>query len=310
MAAVIAFQVALNAVLAPLLALIAEESSAARKGLIGGLFAAGPPLAAALCPLLVAFTPASTGIRLALVGAAATACIVPLLARGPAALDPAAPDPAAPDPAAAAAPLSSPAVSASNRRNLALAWVARLLAQTAGNVLFAYLLYFMEGFATAGDRGAVTARVSALILLGSLLPLPVAVVLGRWADGRGRHRAVLAGAAVAAAAGLVVMAAARGWPAAALGFCLFSIGWGSFMPLQVGFVMQLLPDPRRRGRDLGIMNLANVLPVLVGQALAWLLAVPGDVSALLAMLAALTLAGGLVMLKVAEPPASASPGSR
>lgn len=77
--AVVAFQAALNAVLAPLMALIAEEGAAAHKGLIGGLFAAGPHAASLLCPLLLRFAPASPGVQLALVGAAVTACLVPLL---------------------------------------------------------------------------------------------------------------------------------------------------------------------------------------------------------------------------------------
>lgn len=175
-------------------------------------------------------------------------------------------------------------------------------------MLFVYLLYVMEGFAASGQRGDVAARVSNLILLASMAPLPVAVLLGRWADRRGRHRIVLAVTAIAAAAGLVAMALARDWTAAASAFCMFSIGWGSFMPLQVGFVMQMLVDPRHRGRDLGIMNLANVLPVLIGQALALLLARPGDVGALLATLAALTLAGGLAMLGVAAKPAGRAVG--
>ena len=291
--AVVAFQAALNAVLAPLMALIAEEGTAAHKGLVGGLFAAGPPAASLLCPLLVRFVPASLGVQLALVGAAVMACLVPLLV-GRWNSDDTLP--------ALSAPRTRP------RRDFALAWVARLLVQIAGNVMFVYLLYFMEGFAAGGQRGEVAAQVSNLILLASVAPLPVAVLLGRWADRHGRRRIVLAVTAIAAAVGLVVMALTRDWTAAAIAFCAFSIGWGSFMPLQVGFVMQMLPDPRHRGRDLGIMNLANVLPVLIGQVLALLLARPGDIAALLAMLAALTLEGGLVMLGVAGEPAGRATG--
>ena len=64
------------------------------------------------------------------------------------------------------------------------------------------------------------------------------------------------------------------------------------------FAMQLLPTPAHRGRDLGLLNLTNTLPALLGPLLAWMLATPRDFSAVLLVLAALTLAGGLAMLGV------------
>ena len=40
--------------------------------------------------------------------------------------------------------------------------------------------------------------------------------------------------------------------------------------------MQLLPNPHHRGRDLGLLNLANTLPSLLGPPLAWVFATPHD----------------------------------
>ncbi|HCJ82401.1 MAG TPA: MFS transporter, partial [Erythrobacter sp.] len=53
-AAVALAQAAINAVLAPLFAIIAEEVPAARKGLAGGLLALGNPVAAGFSVLLLA----------------------------------------------------------------------------------------------------------------------------------------------------------------------------------------------------------------------------------------------------------------
>ena len=94
------------------------------------------------------------------------------------------------------------------------------------------------------------------------------------------------------------MACAHEWTVAAVGFCLYSVGWLVFLTLQIGFVMQLLPNPRRRGRDLGVINLSNTVPVLIGPALAWWLATPRSFAPLLLTLAALSLAGGMAMLGV------------
>ena len=59
--------------------------------------------------------------------------------------------------------------------------------------------------------------------------------------------------------------------------------------------MQLLPDPRHRGRDLGLINLTNTLPALIGPLLTWALATPHDFRAVMLTLAGLTLLGGLLV---------------
>jgi hypothetical protein len=62
--------------------------------------------------------------------------------------------------------------------------------------------------------------------------------------------------------------------------------------------MQLLPSAAHRGRDLGLLNLANTLPSLVGPALTWWLATPEDFDTVILTVAALTLAGGLTIMAV------------
>ena len=62
--------------------------------------------------------------------------------------------------------------------------------------------------------------------------------------------------------------------------------------------MQLLPHPSHRGRDLGVLNLTNTLPALLGPLLAWSLATPSDFGAVLLILATLTLVGGAAMMGV------------
>lgn len=279
--AVMAFQVALNAALAPLVALIAEESPDQRNGLMSGLLAGAQPLGAVIGPLLMAWSAWGLGLQLAVVAVIFAICLVPLLVTS-------------------ARTLSQPVepTVALWSRDLAVAWVSRLTVQIAGNVLFAFLFFYMEQFATPSARAAVPAQVGALIFLANIVPLPLAVVLGRWSDRIGRRKPFLVAASALDAAGLVVMACAHDWTVAAVGFCLYSIGWLVFLTLQIGFVMQLLPNPQRRGRDLGLINLSNTVPVLIGPALAWWLATPRSFGMLLLTLAALSLAGGVAMLGV------------
>lgn len=282
--AVVAFQVAINAVLAPFLAIMADEIADADKGLAGGLLALANPLASAVTAAALGIAALGEGGRLALVVAATVACILPLLLIRPSSRTPV--------PAVASAP------AAVLRRDLLVAWVARLLVQAAGGVLFYYLLYVFEGAAPGEAPAALAARVGHLMTLAYALPLPVAVLIGRWSDRSGRRKPFLAAAAALAAAGLAAMALVGGWSAAAWGFAAYALGSSVFLALHATFVMQLLPDPPRRGRDLGLVNLSNTLPALIGPAMTWALAGPRDFAMLLGVLAVLTACGGVTMLAV------------
>lgn len=279
-ATIVLFQVAVNAVLAPLTAMIAEEAPDADKGLTGGLLALGVPFAA-LLGAAVMDAPLSTAGRLAALALAAATAIAPILRTRPPPRS-AGPDRQAPGP----------------RRDLWIAWAARLLVQVAGNVLFGYLLYYLEGAVPEVGHAALARRAGPLITLAYALPVPAALLLGRWSDRMRRRKPALLAAAAIATAGLVGMAAAHGWTEAAGAFGVFALGWGVFMPLQATYAMQLLPDPAWRGRDLGIVNLANTAPALIGPALVWSLADRGDFDLLLLVLAATTAAGGLLTLAV------------
>lgn len=279
--AVMAFQVALNLMLAPLVALLAEENPDRQNGLMSGLLAGAQPLGAAVGLLLVDWTLPALGLRLALIAVVVSLCLAPLLATS-----------------ARSVTRETDRLVPAPSADLAIVWISRLMVQIAGNVLFGYLLFFMEQFAGPDARGAVPGRVGALIFLANIIPLPLAVLLGRWSDGSGRRKPFLLAAVALDVVGLVVMAYANDWTVAAAGFGLYSVGWVVFLTLQIGFVMQLLPNPHRRGRDLGLINLANTAPVLIGPALAWWLATPRSFETLFLALAVVSLVGGLAMLGV------------
>jgi MFS family permease len=186
------------------------------------------------------------------------------------------------------------------RRDLVIAWTARLLVQVAGSALSLYLIYYFESVVRGVAPDVLAARVGGLLTLAYALPLPVAVAIGRWSDRTGRRRPFLAATAAIAAMGLVAMAAAGGWLAAAVGFVVYTVGTATFLAIHSGYAMQLLPSARHRGRDLGLLNLANTIPSLVGPALTWWLATPEDFDAVILTVAALTLAGGVTIMGVPE----------
>lgn len=284
--AIMVFQFAVNAMLAPLLAIMADEVPDAQKGVAGGMLAFANPGAAALTALLVGGGLSGEASRLAIVAATIGACVVPLLLTRPRLL-------ARPAQARQEAPAAG--------RDLAAAWSARLVVQIAGNVLFGYLLYFFESVSPATPRPDLAVRVGNLLTIAYIVPLPIAVLAGRLSDRIGRRKPFLLAAAATAAVGLVGMGLADDWFTGAAGFAVYAVGSTVFLSLHAALAMQLLPDPRRRGRDLGLLNLSNTLPALLGPSLAWLLASPHDFDALMLVLGGLTLGGGLLVLAVRGP---------
>lgn len=283
MAAVAVFQASVNALLGPMLAIMADEVPDGQKGVAGGLLAAAVPIASAVSAMLVGLAWASEGMRLAMVAAITWATVTPLLlirAR----------------PAASSAPPAGEV--AMRRQDIVISFAARLLVQVAGNALSLYLLYYFQSIVPSASAAALAPRVGQLLTVGFVLSLPIALIAGRASDRSARRKPALIGGAVVAAVGLAGMAMAPDWRWAAGAFVAYAIGSAVFLALHAAFAMQLLPSPAHRGRDLGLLNLTNTLPALLGPLLAWMLATPSDFSGVLLVLAALTLAGGLAMLGV------------
>ncbi|KQT31747.1 hypothetical protein ASG29_07450 [Sphingomonas sp. Leaf412] len=279
---IVLFQVAVNTLLAPLSAMMADEVPDAQRGIASGLLALAVPVAAGVSASLVAGATPGEGMQFAIVGIAMLSCVVPVLAI----------------PARAAPPAPVRVDRPVLRADLAIAWIARLLVQVAGSALSAYLLYYFAGILPDQPPATLAPRVGNLLTLAYAAPLPIAILLGRWSDRTGRRKPFLLGAAGCAAGGLALMARADGWTTGAAGFTLYAIGSATFLALHAGFAMQLLPSAAHRGRDLGLLNLANTLPSLAGPLLTWWLATPQDFGTVIALLSLLTLAGGVAMLGV------------
>ena len=281
-AAIALFQAAINAMLAPLTAMMADEIPDAQKGVAGGLLAFAGPVASALGAALVGVRMLSEAGRLAIIPAIVALLVLPLLLTRSRLVD----------------GVATPSARRPPRRDLAVAWTARLLVQIAGVILSLYLFYYAESIVHGVAAVTLAGRVGRLVAITSAAALPVAVLLGRASDRVGRRKPFLLGSAALAAAGLAEMALVRDWQTAVIGFALYTIGAAVFLALHAGFAMQLLPDPRHRGRDLGLVNLTNTLPSIVGPPLAWSLATPRDFSPLPVVLAGVTAAGGAAMMGV------------
>ncbi len=283
-AAVALYQVALNTLLSPLAAWAADVVPDRRKGLLGGVLGAAPLLGA--LSGVVATLPALSEpwMRMAVI------CTFVLLFTAPLLL--------LRTPLYASGPGTTPHPDdqARARSDFALLWCSRLLVQVAGNVLFGFLFYYFQSLPEPPQQAGV-ARLSALAVA---LAFPIALAFGTLSDRIGRRKPFLVLAAVAAATGLGLMTFRVDLTASAAGYILFGCASAVFLALHSSYAMQLLPSPTRRGRDLGLINLANTLPAIVAPLLAiWL--VPGrGFGPLLALLTGLMLLAAICILFVRQ----------
>jgi MFS family permease len=167
-------------------------------------------------------------------------------------------------------------------------WLAKFLVQLSGTVLPSYFLFYLEDGLTGDESGAPIEFAIAVIMATGVTAV-VAVLAARWSDRSGRRKPFLLGAVAIMAAGLAALMMRLGWPTALIGYTLFCAGLGTFLAIDVALVAQILPNPRRRGRDLGVMNAANTLPAIVGPLIA--LAVLGESGERFPALFAVLLAG-------------------
>lgn len=284
-AAIVLYQVALNALLSPLYATISDEVPDAQKGVVGGMLALAQPVASALSALLLAIAWSSGAWQLAALCVAFGAMIAPLLTMRATMV---------------AAPAASANQTRQSRRSLTLAWASRLLVQLSGNVLFYYLLYYFAGVADAPSQ-QMAPRVAQLVAVAFAIAAPLAVVAGRWSDRSARRKPPILIAALTMAAGLAMMALAGEWRVGAAGFVLYACGNACFLSLHTALTMEVLPAPAHRGRDLGFINLANTLPAIVGPLVTWTLVSGRDFSSILLLLASACVVAGAVILLVERP---------
>ena len=108
----------------------------------------------------------------------------------------------------------------------------------------------------------------------------------------------LAICAVVSALGLAAMAFAFGINSAIIGYVLFGTAAAVFLSLHSAQTLRVLPNSKRRGRDLGLFNLTNTLPSLIMPWLTLMLVPLFGFSALFALLAVLAVIASILLLSL------------
>lgn len=278
---VMVWQVALNLMLAPLMAWAGDCFPDEQKGVLGGALALSPALGALAGSLVTWDGLVAPSARLGLVAVLVSALVLPAVLLGKGRVRP-----------GLVAPVPAPTEPVPVRQRVVLRmWAARLLVQVAEGGMFAFLLYWLRSIAPGyPENGA--ANIFSLVLVAAV---PLSLLLGRWSDAHARPILPLVAAALLCACGMLVMAAAQTLAWAIAGYVLFGLSAAVFLALHSGQTLRVLPAAQHRGRDLGVFNLTNTVPGMVMPGLTVMLVPRFGYDALFVLFAGLAAASAVLL---------------
>jgi MFS family permease len=292
-AAVILFQVSVNAMLSPLFAILPDHFTSDQKGRIAGIANAALPLSSAVVAPLVWLFPRDDSGAFLLTGAAAVCLCLPLLIAWPFAQGV---SPATVGDRSAAIPHKS------RQRDFTLAWLARFLVQLGAAFVIGYLYVVVSSqVGLPGREGAteVARQLAVLAIAATLVAMLASLTCGWLSDRFGTRRWPLAAAAILTGGSLAVLAATPGWFIFLAAYALFHAGLAGFLAVDTALVAEMLAAHPRRAALLGLMNLTNTLPGIVAPGIALLmLQQDQDVAALISAFALGSVGCGLAAIAV------------
>ncbi len=254
--AIVLFQVAFNVMFAPLVAVFADKVPHNRKGLVSAFSGLAYPAANLFAALVIAILLISEGERLVVIAATLVALVIPFAVWG---LKEAPAEPRAPV-------VLTRALIAFADRDFRLAFVSRLLVQTAVALNALYLLFYLQQKTDVIQRlpgMRVDAVLGMLMALSTGTALVAGFASGVWSDRIGGRQRFVCFGGLAVAAGAATLALAPAWPGPLIGQFIYGVGLGVFSTADAALIAQVLPTRASLGRDLGVMNIAVTLPQVI-----------------------------------------------
>jgi len=149
--------------------------------------------------------------------------------------------------------------------DFAWAWLTRFLINLSNALVILYLLYYLRDRLHHDDPEQ---GVLILTAVDSVALLATVVVGGIWSDRVGRRKPFVRWSGILMAVATALLAVWQTWPSAIIVAALLGVGLGVFMSVDFALMTDVLPKALDRGKDLGVINVANALPQVAAPALA------------------------------------------
>jgi MFS family permease len=145
------------------------------------------------------------------------------------------------------------------------AWITRFIVYLSYYIALGYLLYFLQD-AVHYQKAAQGVTTFQIILTGTLLIASISS--GIFSDRLQQRKLFVMGASFVLALSFLILAFFQTWPAVELAAAVLGIGFGAYLGVDIALITQVLPSANARGKDLGVINIANAFPQVVGSAMA------------------------------------------
>ncbi|WP_051795892.1 MFS transporter [Streptomyces sp. NRRL S-87] len=181
------------------------------------------------------------------------------------------------------------------------AWLTRFLMNLSYSISTMYLLYYLTDAVHYGDDA--DNGVLILTALNAITLLATVVIGGIRSDRSGRRKPYVIRSGLVISAATVLLAVWQTWTGAIVASLVLGLGFGVYTAVDFALLTAVLPTAEDRGRDLGLINIANALP----QVLAPVIAAPmvthvGGYTALYALAGALAVVGSALVRRIRSVP--------
>lgn len=179
--------------------------------------------------------------------------------------------------------------------DVAWAWLTRFLINLGNTLVLLYLLYYLR------DRLRHPEPEEGVLLLTAVngaTMLATVVAGGAWSDRIGRRKPFVVWSGLLMAAATALLAVWQTWPGAIVAAVLLGLAFGVFTSVDFALMTDVLPRAADRGKDLGVINVANSLPQVAAPALAATLVALGGYRVLYLAAAAIGLAGAVLVGRI------------
>ena len=249
-------QVAFNAVLAAMVAILPDQVPEQQRGTVSGVVAICLPIGQALGTLVVRGVADFSELTFMLPAALGCAGVFLLAWKLPDVALETTPEPRRP----LADTLRGFWVDPREYPDFAWACLSRFLLATGSAFITAYQPYYLLknlGFGV----GEIAGRVSQAVVIQTALMVVFGLLSGKLSDVTRRRKVFVATGGALYAGGLWLIAGAQSYDAFVAGMATIGIGHGLYFGTELALVTGVLRSrPFASGKDLGLLNVANTLP--------------------------------------------------
>jgi Na+/melibiose symporter-like transporter len=141
-------------------------------------------------------------------------------------------------------------------------WMSRCLIFLAYGMMNTYLLFYLKD---AVGYANPTVGVVIFNLTAGILVIISAIVSGLISKKTGRIKIFVIGGALVMMIAMSILALVHTWPTSLIAAAIFGLGFGTYLSIDLILAVRVLPKVIDRGKDLGLMNIAIFLPLVLSQ---------------------------------------------